>query len=201
MPKGVSIAVSNFEDSSKWTWKNPLVLSNTAKWTASFNNTITSSSVLALHTGLTMYGLRSVGSRHMRSLPFGFLTTTKELSHSGTLTFASSSLLRIHCETILSSSYLNWSFSANGTLRGGFCTGTALHAIFICTGSYLNLPIPWKRCLYFGLLTILRDVSICTWYGIKGRTKCVSGGISATSSSGVVNGAVFCKESQVARCI
>ena len=90
----------------------------------------------------SMYGLRSVGSRHMHSLPFGFLTTTEEFSHSGTLTFASSSLLRIPCETILSSSCLNWSFSANGTFRGGFCTGIALHAILIYTGSHLNLPIP-----------------------------------------------------------
>ena len=145
MPTGVSIAVSIFDASSKGTCKKPFVLSNTAKCTASFNDAIILSSVLALHTGLTMYGLRSIGSRHMHNLPFGFLTTTNEFSHSGALTFVSSNLLRIPCETILSSSCLNWSFRASGTLRGGFCTGTAYMLTFICTGSHLNLPIPLKR--------------------------------------------------------
>ena len=134
--------------------KKPLVLSNTAKCTASFNNATISSSVLALHTGLAMYRLRSVWSRHVCNLPFSFLTITNEFSHSGALIFAPSNLLRIPCKTILSSSCLSWSFRASGTLQGGFCTGTALHVNFICTGSHLNLPIPLKRCWYLGWLMI-----------------------------------------------
>ena len=113
-------------------------------------------SVLALHTGLTMYGLRSVGSRHMHNLPFGFLTTTNEFSHSGTLTFALPNLLRIPCETILSSSCLNWSFRANGTLRGGFCTGTALCVNFICTGEQRRLDWVegWVDTVYAHFISI-----------------------------------------------
>ena len=136
------------------TWKNPLVLSNTAKCTPSFNRLMISSGVLVLHTGCTIYGLRSVGSRHICRLPFGFFTMMKELSHSGALVFASSNLVRMPCDTILSSSFLNCSFKANGTLLGGFCTGTASMESVIWTGSHLNLPMPLNKCLYFGWPTI-----------------------------------------------
>ena len=68
-----------------------------------------SSSVLALHTGQTIYGLRSVGSRHILRFPFGFLTMTKEFSHSGAFLLASSNLVKMPCDTMLSSSLLNCS--------------------------------------------------------------------------------------------
>ena len=61
------------------TWKNPLVLSNTAKCTASFNRLMISSRVLGIaYRNAQLYGLRSVGSRHICRLPFGFFTMMKE---------------------------------------------------------------------------------------------------------------------------
>ena len=56
---------------------------------------------------------------------WAFLTMTNELSHSGALVFASSNLVKIPCDTLLSSSFFNCSLNARDTLQGGFCTGMA----------------------------------------------------------------------------
>ena len=106
------------------TWKKPLLL-NTAKCTASFKRLMISFKVLVLHTGCTICGL-SVGSRHIHRLPFGFFTIMKELSHSRALVFASLNLVKMPCDTILSSSFLNCSFRASGTLLGGIVLDNVL---------------------------------------------------------------------------
>ena len=49
----------------------------------------------------------------------------KEFSHSGAFLLASSNLVKMPCDTMLSSSFLNCSLIARGTHLGGFCTATA----------------------------------------------------------------------------
>ena len=135
-----------------------------------------------------MCGLRSVGSRHMHNLPFGFLTTTNEFSHSGALALASSSLVSIPWDTMLSNPFWNYSFRASGTHLGGFCTGNALCFNFIDTGSHLSLPISLKSCWYLGWLMIQSFMIF-------------SGRASASIPEMASRGAVNAKKSQVVGCI
>jgi len=66
-----------------------------------------------------MAQLKSLGSRHIRSLPFLFVTQTNEFTQSvGLSTFA-----MIPCSMSASSSFLRGSRSASGTRRGGWITG------------------------------------------------------------------------------
>ena len=51
---------------------------------------------------------------------------------------------------MLSSSFLNASWSTTGTLWGGALHGTAPSLILISTGFILNLPTPSNKGLYFG---------------------------------------------------
>ena len=129
--------------------KNPLLVSRTAKYLASFNFSITSSIVWELHTGLTISLLRSVGSKQIRRVPFGFFTITKEFNHSGLMSLPSN-LEIIPCASILSSSFLSFSHIASGTFLGGFCIRIPFCLVVICTGLHLNLPIPAKSLEYLG---------------------------------------------------
>ena len=97
-----------------------------------------------LHTYFTISLLRSVGSRQILRELLGFFTITNEFNHSG-LMFLPSNLEIIPCASILYSSFLNFSLIARGTFLGGFCIGTPFCQVVVCTGVYLNLPIPVKR--------------------------------------------------------
>ena len=63
-----------------------------------------------------MAQLKSLGSRHIRSLPFLFVTQTNEFTQS----VDSSTFAKIPCSM---SSFLRGSRSASGTRRGGWITG------------------------------------------------------------------------------
>ena len=62
---------------------------------------------------------KSFGSRHSLSDPSIFVTQTSELTQS----VGSETLVIIPCASKESSSFLNGSWSASGTLRGGCITG------------------------------------------------------------------------------
>lgn len=66
-----------------------------------------------------MAQLKSLGSRHIRSLPFLFVTQTNEFTQS----VDSSTFAMIPCLMSASSSLLRGSRSASGTRRGGWITG------------------------------------------------------------------------------
>ena len=114
--------MSNLDFSSIGTWKNPFVVSNTAKNKDPLSLLMISSSVYELHTGQTICLLRSVRSKQIRRDPFGFLTVTNEFNHSGAGPEIESYLDIIPAFSILSSSSLNGRFMARGTFLGGFCT-------------------------------------------------------------------------------
>ena len=104
--------------------------------------------------------LRSVGSKQIRSDPFGFLTVTNEFNHSGAGPEIESYFEIIPAFSILSNSSLNGHFIASSTFLGGFWIGCTLSFKVILTGGTLNLPIPLNRCLYFGWFTIQSLVSV-----------------------------------------
>ena len=140
--------------SSIGTWKNPFVVSKTAKKREPLSLSRISSSVYELQTGQTMYLFRSDGSRQILRDPFGFQTVTNKFNHSGVGPEIEAYFDIIPAFSIRSNSSLNGHFIARGTLWGGFCTSWALSLRVLETGGTLNLPIPLKRCLYFGLFTI-----------------------------------------------
>ena len=87
-----------------------------------------------------MYLFRSVVSKQILRLPFGFFTMTQLLSQGvGVL---QSSFVIIPAFSINFSSCLKLSFRATGTLQASFCTGSASSDRTMLTSSMENLPIP-----------------------------------------------------------
>ena len=77
---------------------------------------------------LTLYGpIKSLGSRHMRSLPFFLGTVTMELIQAvGEVTG-----VMISCFSRFSKASWTFALSATGTRRGACCTGSMVLSILM----------------------------------------------------------------------
>ena len=123
-----------------------------------------------------MWGFRPVGSRHTLSSPFGFVTLTKEFSHS--VTSFLSNLVRTSFVTKLSNSSWNCFLIAMGTHLQGFHTGIAPSFRFILTGSTFSFPRPENTSLYLlrmvcldKLVSTLSKLSFASQSFFKGISK------------------------------
>ena len=96
-----------------------LLASMIEKYLALFNLGSTSSNVGVQWRGCLMAQLRSLGSRHSRSVPLLFVTQTNEFTKS----VGSSTFSMIPCSMSVSSSFLRGSHSASGTRCGRWITG------------------------------------------------------------------------------
>ena len=150
LPKGELNVVRYVDSSSSWTFQYPHLASIIEKILAPLNFGRISSNVAIKWCSLWIALFKSLGSRHILSLPFGFRRYTRLLTHAvGSFTFAI-----IPFETISSNSSLMSSFRAIMTRLGGWMTGLTVGSMMIW---YLpsNFPIPLKQSGYFKMRSSL----------------------------------------------